>query len=449
MHRAVFLAAGAAWILATLACALPSAGGLDEAQVATAVSATMAAGTAVGHGVGEPTAASGPPQAPAETLAAPEAGGDQQLVYTSGGDVWLIEEAAPARQLTATGGVYQVTISSDGEKIVFVRRASVDSPSEVWTVNRDGTGQAQLVASTRWNQLHDPAGFLFNDLSAIEFIPGSYALLLNTQAVPEGPGVFQYDDLLRLDADTGELSELLPAGQGGAFALSPDGTTAAIVRPTSIGLVGTDGSDLRPDRVTFPMVITYSEYLWYPKVVWSPDSTSAGVAIPSADPLAADPTGTIWTLPKDGGAAIAWSTIPGNFFFSQFGAPSVAPSLGRVAFAREGAAPNTSDLYLANLDGSGETLYVSGDAAWRGWAPDGEHFAYSLDSPTNLMLGAVGASPLPLATGHNLQWVTSTDFLVISGGEGSWTLSRGSIGGPVVPLATPAGDFVAYDISLR
>jgi hypothetical protein len=35
----------------------------------------------------------------------------------------------------------------------------------------------------------------------------------------------------------------------------------------------------------------------------------------------------------------------------------------------------------------------------------------------------------------------------LSGSSGAWTLMRGSIGGPAVALASPAGDFVAFDLA--
>lgn len=444
--RRALWAAAVGLILTALACALPGSDPGQGAELATAVSATLAAATIVAP-EGE-----SPDSQPTESAVAPSSSsvpadtqGELSLVYTSGGDAWLLEGEAPARQITSMGGVYQVVISSDGQRIVFARRGRVDLPSEIWGVNRDGSAQSQLVASTRWNELYDPEGFLFNDLAGIDFIPGTHALLLGTQAVPEGPGVFRYDDLLRLDADTGTLTTLLTPGQGGAFTLSPDGGTAAIVRPTSIGLVNSDGTGLRPDLVTFPMVITYSEYQWYPKLTWSPDSRAVGAAIPSADPLAADPSGTVWRVDRESAVATAGPAISGNFFFPQFGAAALAPDLGRVAFARSGATPNTTDLFLANADGSAEGPYVSGDVGWKGWSPDSQHFVFSQDSPADLMLGSPAVASEPLASGHTLQWIGPTEFVLLSGGQGSWTLARGSIGGPLVPLASPTGDFVAFD----
>jgi len=440
----------AALILAALACASPAGAPDAGAAVATAVSATLEAATGLAPaGPVSASEATLPVEPPSESPDTEPPAGTLSLAYTSAGEAWLLEGEGPGRQLSTTGGVQQVVISSDGQRIVFTRRERVDLPSEIWVVNRDGSAQTMLVASTRWNELYDHDDFLFNDLAQVDFIPGSHTLLLGTQGVPEGPGFFRYDDLLRLDADTGELTTLLAPGEGGAFTPSPDGDTVAIVRPTSISLVDADGSNLRPELVAFPMIITYSEYLSYPKVIWSPDSAAVGAAIASADPLAPDTSGTVWRIDRDSATASAGPAIPGNFFFTQFSAASLAPDLVQVAFGRTGADPNTTELYLGRADGSGIAVYVMGDVGWKGWSPDSGHFVYSQDSPANLQLGAPGTSPSALGTGHTLQWIDPSEFVLLTGGEGSWSLSRGSIAGPLIPLANPSGEFISFDVATR
>ena len=444
------LAVSAMLLLAATACALPGGPPVAGDSVATAVAATLqAAPSAVPKEPGSPVTPTLPDVSAGATDAPAAAAGSFSLAYTDGGDVWLIEGEAAARQLSTTGGVTQVAISSDGQRIAFARREQVDQPSELWAVNRDGTGQTMLLASTRWNELYDSDGFLFNDLAGMEFLPGGHLLILGTQAVPEGPGVFRYDDLLQLDADTGSLSTLLPPGQGGAFTPSPDGETIAIVRPTSIGLVNADGSDLRADLVTFPMIITYSEYQSYPRVTWSPDSRALGAAIASADPLAPDPSGTVWRIEADSAAVSSGPAISGDFFFSQFSAAALAPDLGQIAFGRRGSDPNTTELYLGQADGSGIAIYTSGDAGWKGWSPDSGHFVFSQDSPVTLRLGAPGALASPLGSGHTLQWINPGEFVVLGGGEGSWTLSRGTLSGPLEPLASPSGEHISFDVIPR
>ena len=63
-----------------------------------------------------------------------------------------------------------------------------------------------------------------------------------------------------------------------------------------MGIANINGSNLQMDLVTFTPVITYSEYMYTPPPVWALDSSAYGVAIPSEDPLAPNPTGTVWII---------------------------------------------------------------------------------------------------------------------------------------------------------
>ncbi len=127
------LAVAAGLLLTALACALPAGGGSGGDPVATAVAATLqaATGTAPEGPIASPVPTTGvePPSA-ANGLGDPA--GSFSLAYTSGGEAWLIEGDGPGRQLSTTGGVVQVVISSDGQRIAFARREQIDMPSEIW-----------------------------------------------------------------------------------------------------------------------------------------------------------------------------------------------------------------------------------------------------------------------------------------------------------------------------
>jgi hypothetical protein len=371
-----------------------------------------------------------------------------RIVYTDSGNVWLIEGAQPPLQLTHTGDTFQVLLSSDGMKVVFIRQIAPDTPSELRSINIDGGGEMLLMAPADFNALHADAMFLYNDIANIDFIPGTHFLMFNTRTIAEGPGLLKFNDLLKLDTDTGLLTTLFPAEMGGDFTLSPDGNQTVLTLPTSIGLVDSDGSNQVPNILPYDPVITYSEFQYYAQPVWKADSSAFGVAIPSSDPLAPLPSGTIWQVPSDGGPALEVGTIQGDFYFPQvFGAPLVSRNLNRVAFLRETASPNVYDLYLANADGSTQILYANGDIQWKGWAPDGIHFVYSFGGPFNLQLGVDGGAPSALGSCIDLRWVDEMMFLCLSGSISSWTLMQGEIGSGLSPIVSPIGDFVSFDMA--
>jgi Tol biopolymer transport system component len=419
--------------------------------IATQVAATLTALTPMAHASTEvsPGATPAEPTLPEPTPAAPASPPVVRVAYTNGGNIWLAEGDAPPVQLTGSGNAESVRISSDGEKVVFTRRPAADGPAEIRVVNCDGSAETVIAASNTWSDLYAHPSLLYNDLNMIAFIPGTHRLLLNTRGIPEGPGSLKYDDLLMLDADTAALTTLLAPESGGDFLISPDGQKAALTGPDSISLITTEGAVLRADAITFTPIITYSEYQYYPIGQWMPDSSAIGFAIPSSDPLAADASGTLWRLPADGGPAVNLATITGQFFFTQGSLSAISPDLNWVVFLRETGTPNVRNLFLAHLDGSTETLYATGGISWSGWAPDAAHFAFGSDAPMNLQVGAPGSPAAALANGTKPRWANGTTYVYLSGSSGAWTLMRGSIGGPAVALASPAGDFVAFDLAYK
>ena len=460
MHRPRLMFALTILLIVATACTVaktptPPPGDLLE----NAVAATLTARAEQESGVENK-------QAPAETQSGQLPSGDTQptehpspeaavsnrhcIVYTDAGNVWLLEAANPPQQLTSSGDAGQVMISSDCQKVAFIRRIGPEQLPEIRSVNSDGSGEKALLTSAQIDALYplDPV-FSRNDTAGIAFIPGSHVLMFNTRAVPsEGPGLAKYDDLVRLDSDTGDLTIVFPPGTGGDFTLSPDGTKLVLLTPDSIGLADVDGSNLQANLITYAPVITYSEFQYYAQPVWTPNSDAFGVAIPSSDPLDAAPSGTIWRVQTATAAASNVGTIRGDFYFPQFSsAPLLSPNLQRVAFIRKTSTQNVYDLYLANADGSGQLVYATGGIQWQGWSPDSTHFVYSLGTPLNLQLGLDGGAATSIGSCNDLRWRNNNAFFCLSGGMGAWTLMRGQIGGSLTALVSPAGDFISYDFT--
>ncbi|OGO18615.1 MAG: hypothetical protein A2Z14_12200 [Chloroflexi bacterium RBG_16_48_8] len=428
-----------------IACNLFEGSSSDRDEIPTDLAATMTPGT---FSTEEPPIATTPPTSipPSEIPPSPPV---HKIVFTNGGNVWLIEAGSPPQQLTTSGFAEEVVISSDGSKIAFKRRLTLDDLAELRSVNADGSGETVLLSTDDMKALYpstlESKGF---EIAQIAFFPGTHDLLFNTYKAFEGVGLAMTDDLLRINTDSGDLTRLLPPDSGGQFAISPDGTRIVIIQPDRIHLVNPDGSGLLTDLITYSPVITYSEFQYYAQPVWSRDSGAVGFAIPSSDPLGGSPSGDIWRIPRTGSSAVRTATIPGDFYFSQvFSSSTLSILFDRVAFMRETGTPNVRDLYIANSDGSSETMYDTGEISWYGWAPDGIHFVYSLSDPMNLQLGTVGSSPTSLVHGMDLRWINASDFVYLAGSIGSWTLYKGTAGMAPITLATPSGDFISYDFT--
>jgi len=431
-----------ALLVSILACALP--GSTDPTDIAEQVEATLSAVPPAA-----PPATEAPATLPPEA-SSPEPPAPLRVVYVSGGNVWLWEEGLAPRQLTSSGSAARVLISSDGARVAFLRLvdASGFGHTQLRAVNADGTGEMTLLSAAALDALYAPAESTVGiDISQLAFIPGTHALLFNTYRIPEFIGLMKNDDLLRIDADTGTLTTLLAPESGGNFVIAPDGTQVALTTPTAAGLVNVDGTNLRAGLVTFPLVITYSEYLYYPTPVWAPDSSAVGIALPSEDPLASSPSGTTWLIPADGGSATGLGNITAMFFFPFMQFPALSPSLDQVAYARETGTPNVRDLFIAAPSGASEALVTTGEIDWKGWSPDGAHFLYTVGGPFALHLGTVGAPGVPIVTGADPRWISPTEFLYLEYGGGGATLYRRSIAGASATIATLSGDPFAYDFN--
>lgn len=446
MRRHALLWTTIVLVVGALACTLSGSGGshVDEKAVATQVSGTLTALAPTERVAPAPSVTSEPTDEPVP----PSEAGGAAIVYIDDGQPWMLRHGETARQLSDVRNLFDVLISDDGARVVMLRRDPSDGPppAEVLAVNADGSGQTSLLTPATFNALYDHEGFLHNDLGSIAFIPGSHDLLLNTRAVPEGPGLIKYDDLLRLDGETGELATLLPPGEGGDFLVSPDGSRVAVVKPDSIGLLDPDGSNSLPDLIPYEPVITYSEFQYYAQPVWSRDGLQLGVAIPSSDILDDDPRGEIWQVAKDGSDARSRGAFAGDFYFEQQrGGSLLSPTLDHVAFFRR-----TGDeriMVLSAIEEPVEQVYDRQVTRWNGWSPDGRHFIYGTGDPASAKRGAWGTDPIPMPSGTEYRWLSVDAFLYLTGERGDWTLSRGNLGGGTMTLVSPIAEFVQYDFA--
>jgi hypothetical protein len=449
MSKSIFALSIASLFFTLSACSTPGSDLPDSARLATAVAGTL---EVVSKGNATPNLLQtdeilGTAQTDdsAARLVPPTPTGVLRIAYTSAGNVWLIEGADPPRQLSHTGHADRVLLSSDGVYVAYVDNDFESGVFELRVVNADGSGDRGILDQADFDSLYPLEEARHFLPSQMAFLFGTHRLLFNTQATFEGPGLLQNDDILSIDMDTDSLEKLLAPGSGGDFYPSPDGTKLAIIQSTSIGFSDSDGSNLHPEILTFPAVMTYLEYSYYPEPVWSPDSSHFAVVIPSQDPLAPDPTSTVWILSVDGRPPIQTALIDGQSFFPQaFGAPVIAPDLSKVAFMRPGTEQNDEHLVFADEDSGSEIVYTTGNLRWVGWSPSSSAFVYSV-GPMDLQLGAIGEPPQPLGNGMQFRWVNSEDYLFLTGSRGDWTLMRGSVGAVVEELLRPVGDFIAYD----
>lgn len=391
-------------ILATLACSLP--GGSPTAapadptpDVATLVAENLTA-VAVATGSGPAPAADTPTPEPVRTNLA--------VVYARAGNIILWREGLTAQTLTTTGQDDQPRISDDGQVIAFLRNG------ELYSVRADSTGERPLVTRAYLS------GFLTPDMLEVrimsfDFIPGGHDIFFELYGETEGYPA-PLGDLQRVNADTGSPAVVLAPGSGGGkWTFSPDGQWFSLSQGAQIRLLRRDGSD---DRVVFKFqfVSTYSEWTYFPQVVWRDDSAGFYTVIP-ASTILENPTepSRYYYIPLAGEPARLAEFIAGPVWVSF---PFISPDGVQVAYVRESG--GTQSLHVIDASTADRTYTSATSLTILGWNPDSVRVAYHTEAPSNANLLAFGGSPVALSDTllfFDLEWVSESRYLFRNGDE--------------------------------
>jgi hypothetical protein len=277
---------------------------------------------------------------------------------------------------------------------------------------------------------------------------------------PGGPGEYINADLWTVDADSGKLTNLLPAMQAGAFAVSPDGHTIAVSRGTGLDLIEADGSHHRKDLVTFPAIVTYSEYTYKPSVQWSADGSYFTVGIPTQDPQAPNAAITFYKIGADG-TIKRWGTQHGNFVFGSPITPQIAPDGTHVVYATvdpsDQSNPTPLAMHLLTIQSGalGDNVFDrQASAGGWGWSADSQVYVYD-DVPGNgggkIFATGPGVESPHVFADHIaglawLRWLTGPQLVFLAQMDGDdWALYRQTTGAEPAAVEKLIGGLNAQD----
>lgn len=434
-------------VMLLVSCAPASADNAD--LISTAVAATLAAS---GQDLATPLpTASGeiPTQSPDEATCANS--GLVSVAYVKDDNVWLWTENGQRTQLSNTADAGDVRISSDSCRVAYTRAVPnprydptlefpmPETANELWVVNSDGSN-ARAVASAIF-LANQPTAETGTSLSVFDFEwqPGSHILAYNTEILHPGVGLALNQDLYMAFGDQGESITFLGHGLAGNwFGFSPDGERLAFTTPTSLGVVDADGSNLVNNLITFPMVITYSEYTYAPPAAWTPDSNSLMVAVPPADGLALPQDGvfpetSLWWIPLDGTPAFEAGAVQNVWFV--LSKVEFSPDAGRIAYLRPFGEANSGnrELVIALSDGSNELPVINApELNFLAWSNDSSQYLYSShDGALHLFLGNVhNENVQPVSTLNAFSalaaeavWVEGAQFVLLEKSDAGSQLS--------------------------
>lgn len=238
------------------------------------------------------------------------------------------ELAARTRRFSY-GAPRAVSVSADGDRVIFLRSAGPEDPVDRLWVHDVGTGSERMIA--------DPA-----ELQGRAELPAEErALRERLRLTAAGIGSYALDQagdhavfalaggLYRADLRSGDVARLPTAGPVVDPRLSPDGRQVAYVTGGKLHVIGADGADAMlagEDGVTWGLAefIAAEEFHRYRGYWWSPDGRTV---------LA---------------ARVDESRVP-RFHLHDPAAPETAPT--SVAYPHAGAMNAEVTLHVLDLDG--------------------------------------------------------------------------------------------------
>ncbi len=378
------------------------------------------------------------------------------------GDLWSWREGFANILLEDSGDVIDAVLSPDGTKVVYTRSIDYINVS-LHVINTDGSNKRELLSDGQllallWEPGHEKfqeqfAGVTFvgNMPAGITWLPDSEHILFTSSPRTEGPGSFVIADLYRLNTVSSELVLLTNDTNGGIPFPSPDGKYIAISQSERVNLVDADGSNLRTDLVTFPFVITYSEYLLYPKIVWQDDSGAFTILIPSEDPMAPEPGADVWRVQVPSGDVANVLTISNTrpFFW-----PELSRNGERVLYMREVGQPadNIADVYTASIADGQEILITGNLSGGIEFHPDSEQviwYEYGPDLPKAYLIDTAGYVTLLCdSLQGNVAWLSPMEYVCYRDTGTEIELVKQTVGGFPTTLATMPVESPASILSL-
>jgi hypothetical protein len=376
------------------------------------------------------------------------------VAWSEAGSLMVWREGETPRRV-ASGGVIRPYLAPDGEHILFTRGPDGQAES-LWVVDVAGTAEQELVGRDEmrpWGEGTPMIGDVgWYDDSVL------YFNLANRMQV----GQQRRDDLYRANIRTREVSLIMPPTEGGYFTFSPDKTRIALVYPGTYGRQDGRIRVIDPLAMEEPInmlffigVATGSEYAFYPRVFWTPESDALYTAIPNEDLVYDDvnaPPTALWRLGLDRNREQI-GVVPASFF----GQPRWSSDTTQMTYAQRIGDPtsNQFDVLIADNNGENPETYFEGDIGSfqpPEWIPGLTRFIYQQGDAGQTWIGGAGVNPVefpndqerilaPIFAGNSIVVFTAASGDVVE----LRYASLDALGEPSRLIATLQGVFPIYD----
>jgi hypothetical protein len=380
-----------------------------------------------------PTNTAEPTLTPTSTLSSEFA--SLKIVYADDGYLWLWQNYNSI-QLTTVDQYTTVSISPSGKQIAFTRNRSL------LVINIDGTDERILVAREDMDPYLDENSsyIFFSEWSAKE---DKYLIFYTIDE--GGPSWYPSEDLYLVNVQAGEWQTIFVPWTGGKVLVSPDREHLAVVSHTSIRLMDFNGTNQRT-VLTYEHVLYPTDVPWYPETLWSPDSKSLLVVVPSVnspnDPKA--PT-TIWRITLQGSRTVIMQSR-GDF------SPIFSPDFSRYIEIKSFGKNQTwhDELFIGNITGSVDQPYYIGSSAiyFVEWLPDSTGFIFRDLANDAILVGRFNELPRSLSLTNfpdrinstSLSWIDSSHYIydIYTEYDQIWLGTVDGISQPIIEIDSPS-----------
>lgn len=323
------------------------------------------------------------------------------LAYISGGNGVIMRTSSANRTALVTTGDLDgrvFSLAPDGRRLLYTR--SVPYTSSL-TDTLPAFNSLWVVSTTQILTASQPISLGVESVLWADWSPDGERIAYSTaKPIPQAPGWEANNDLWLIEwYDDGAFSseQLIDSSSGGIYgwwgaqyAWSPDGQYLAYGRANEIGIIDLATGE-QESLLSYSVYHTYSEWVWTPKLTWSPDSLFLAAVVhgPPTGPESAEDSQVfdLWVWAIDSSVSISLADGSGMWAM-----PAWSPMekqgperASRVAFlkAREPleSATSTYSLWIMDRDGSEARLYFppEGEIGLQpqpiAWSPEGNQIA--------------------------------------------------------------------------
>ncbi len=421
-------ATGAAALVAKAAPSPAATGGLGAGAPEMGAAAMGRGGGGPSEPVGIPPESLTPEPPPAGQPLAEALPAGTRLAYADLNALWAIDRDG-VRPLVQGRSINMPQLSPDQQWVAY--RVFTDNGLQVWAVRWEGGQPKLLLDDATLPKENLPEGYVRRAISDTRWAPKGNILTVTLSLIPN-PEMLkpQKVELWQVDVETGNLKPVGELGRAWRPYYSPDGKLYLVLQygteeapEGNLSLV-----DARTGKgktlLTFPASPGKNGY--DNQVVWTPDSKTAWVAIPTADyGTPVPPNGTKLYRVSAGGdvkdvaeidaVQVNWSPTAATMVYTRYTDETLA----------------TNELYVANVDGSQPQLYATTtQGEFIGWSPKGSRFLYQ--DNFQVFVGAAGQVAKRLANFTSMvspRWISETQIVSLHDTGNGWLLTLRDVNG--------------------